>query len=72
MSYPKAWREAAFVFDHLTYLTVDELQTVGEEILAILDRYGDRVADRSQRPGDAKPIAIVATGHPVAPTPAGN
>ncbi len=72
MSYPKAWREAAFTFDHLSYLTVDEMRTVGEEILAILDRYADRVADRSQRPEDAKPIAIVATGHPIAPTPAGN
>ena len=71
-SYPRAWREAAFTVDHLTYLTVDELRTVGEEILAILDRYVDRVADRAQRPVDAKPIAIVATGHPIAPTPAGN
>jgi DNA-binding transcriptional ArsR family regulator len=71
-SYPKAWQEAAFTFDHLSYLTADELRTVGEEILAILDRYAHRVADRSQRPQDAKPIAIVATGHPIAPTPAGN
>ena len=68
----KAWRDAAFVLDSLTYLTAEELQSVGREIMAIIDRYGDRVTDRSKRPADANPIAIVATGHPVAPTPSGN
>jgi DNA-binding transcriptional ArsR family regulator len=71
-SYPKAWREASFVLDSLTYLTADELQSVGEEIMALLDRYADRVADRSKRPAGANPVAIVASGHPVAPTPSGN
>ena len=71
-SYPKEWRDASFVLDSLTYLTADELQSVGEELMAILDRYADRVADRAERPAGAKPVAIVATGHPVAPTPSGN
>ena len=71
-SYPKAWRDASFVLDSLTYLTAEELQSVGEEVMAILDRYADRVADRSTRPADALPVAVVATGHPVAPTPSGN
>ena len=40
--------------------------------MAILDRYADRVADRAERPAGAQPVALVATGHPVAPTPSGN
>lgn len=71
-SYPLKWREASFAFDALTYLTVDELQLVGEQIMAILDRYTDRVADHSKRPAGAAPIAINATGHPLAPTASGN
>jgi DNA-binding transcriptional ArsR family regulator len=71
-SYPKAWRDAAFVFDSLTYLTAEELQSVGEEIMAVIDRYSDRVADRTKRPAGANPVALVATGHPLAPTPSGN
>ena len=71
-TYPAAWRDAAFTFDALTYLTADELGTVNQEIMAIVDRYIDRVPDRARRPAGALPVAIVATGHPLAPTPAGN
>ena len=68
----QAYADASFVLDSLTYLTADELQSVGEELMAILDRYADRVADHAERPAGSKPVAIVATGHPVAPTPSGN
>jgi DNA-binding transcriptional ArsR family regulator len=71
-SYPKEWRDASYVFDSVTYLTAEELRTVGEEIMAIIDRYSARVADRDLRPGDAYPVALVSTGHPLAPTPSGN
>jgi DNA-binding transcriptional ArsR family regulator len=71
-SYPKAWREAAFAIDSLTYLTSDELHDISVEIVAILDRYTERVADRDKRPEGSSPVSIVATGHPIAPTPSGN
>ena len=71
-SYSREWREASFAFDSLTYLTAEELQLVGEQVIEIIDRYSDRVADRSKRPAGAFPVAIYATGHPVTPTPSGN
>ena len=71
-SYPKEWRDASIVFSSVTYLTAAELDAVGDEILAIIDRYAERVTDRSKRPEGALPVALVATGHPIEPTPAGN
>ena len=62
----------SFVFDAMTYLTVAELKAVGEEIMAIIDRYADRLADHSKRPAGSSPVSVIATGHPLAPTPAGN
>jgi DNA-binding transcriptional ArsR family regulator len=71
-SYPREWQDAAIAFSSITYLTAEELDALGEEIVAIIDRYSDRVADRSQRPEGALPVALWATGHPIEPTPAGN
>jgi predicted ArsR family transcriptional regulator len=71
-SFPQEWRDASFVFDSLVYLTAEELDTVGREFLAVLDRYAERGADRSKRPAGAYPVAVVAHGHPLSPSPSGN
>jgi DNA-binding transcriptional ArsR family regulator len=71
-SFPKRWRDSSFAFDSLFYLTADELEAVGHEFLAILDRYADRVPDRAKRPEDAYPVAIVGHGHPLPPSRSGN
>jgi hypothetical protein len=71
-SFPEQWRDASFVFDTLTYLTADELESIGAEFIAIIDRYAERVADRSKRPDDALPVAVVAHGHPLPPHQSGN
>jgi DNA-binding transcriptional ArsR family regulator len=71
-SFPKEWRDASFVFDSVTYLTADELESVGVEMLVILDRYADRVPDRAKRPEGASPVAIVGHGHPLPPSPSGS
>ena len=71
-SYPAEWRDASFVFDSLVSLTAEELETVGREFLAILDRYAGRGPDRSQRPEGAYPVAVVAHGHPLPPSASGN
>ncbi len=72
MSFPQRWRDSSFAFNSLVYLTAAELETVGQELLAILDRYSDRVPDRAKRPEGAYPVAIVAHGHPLPPSPSGN
>ena len=71
-SYPRAWREAAFNVDHLTYLTADELRDRRRR-----DPRHPRPLRPPRRrpveaPGGRQAVAIVATGHPIAPTPAGN
>ena len=71
-SYPAEWRDSSFVFDSLLYLTAEELDTVGREFLAILDRYAGRGPDRSERPEGALPVAVVAHAHPLPPSPSGN
>jgi len=68
-SYPYAWREAAFTSDSLAYLTAEELAEVGEEIVEIFSRYRDRVLDKQLRPAEARPVKLVAFGHPIPPTP---
>jgi DNA-binding transcriptional ArsR family regulator len=71
-SFPQEWRDASFAFDSLLYLTADELEAVGGELLALLDRYAERGPDRSKRPAGAYPVALVAHGHPLPPSPSGN
>jgi DNA-binding transcriptional ArsR family regulator len=71
-SYPQAWREAEFIFDATTYLTPDELAEIGAAIGRLLDRYDERILDRSTRPAGAGPIAISATGFAIPPTARGN
>jgi DNA-binding transcriptional ArsR family regulator len=71
-SYPFAWRDAAFSSDSLGYLTAEELAGIGEELFALFGRYRDRVQDKRLRPPDARPVKLVAFGHPLPPTPSGN
>jgi DNA-binding transcriptional ArsR family regulator len=71
-SYPYAWRDAAFSLDSLGYLTTEELSAIGEEISQLFGRYRDRVHDKRLRPADARPVKMVAFGHPLPPTPSGN
>jgi DNA-binding transcriptional ArsR family regulator len=71
-SFPPEWRDASFAFDSLVYLTAEELDSVGREFLAILDRYIERGPDRSKRHAGAYPVAVVSHGHPLPPSPKGN
>jgi nitrate reductase assembly molybdenum cofactor insertion protein NarJ len=56
----------------LTYVTAEELDQIGQEILTILYRYRDRTLDRSRRPPDSAPVQLVAYGHPLVPSPSGS
>jgi DNA-binding transcriptional ArsR family regulator len=71
-SYPFSWREAAFTSDSLAYLTSEEMAQIGEEIADLFSRYRERVLDKQLRPARARPVKLVAFGHPLPPTPAGN
>jgi DNA-binding transcriptional ArsR family regulator len=71
-SYEKEWRDAAFSYDTVTYLTPAELAALDTEIGEILDRYRVRLVDRSARPDDARPVTLSAFGFPLPPTSKGN
>jgi DNA-binding transcriptional ArsR family regulator len=71
-SYPKEWQEASGAISSITYLTASELDAFGDDVMALIDRYSDRISDKSKRPEGALPVAIFATAHPIEPTPAGN
>jgi DNA-binding transcriptional ArsR family regulator len=71
-SYSLTWRNAAFTADSIGYLTAEEMSTLGDEIAELFGRYRDRVVNKELRPTDAKPVKLVAFGHPIPPTPTGN
>jgi len=71
-SYPYDWRSAAFASDSIGYLTTEELREIGDEITELFSRYQDRVLNKQRRPAEAKPVKLVAFGHPIPPTPSGN
>lgn len=71
-TYPKQWRDASFSFQGTTYLTPDELVGLNREILAIVDRYLDRLDRPESRPAAALPVAVSAVGHPLPLSKRGN
>jgi predicted ArsR family transcriptional regulator len=71
-SYPEEWRRAAFMTFTTTYLTVEELKQLTDDIAECLKQYSGRSADKSQRPPGSEPVQVVALGHPLPPMPSGN
>jgi DNA-binding transcriptional ArsR family regulator len=71
-TYPEPWDKAGFASQGLSYLTPQEFEDLGNELTEVLLRFRDRTVDRAQRPADARPVQIVAFGHPVPPTATGN
>jgi DNA-binding transcriptional ArsR family regulator len=70
-SYPRRWREAANDSEFLFYLTVDELEQFGAELLQMFQsRFPERLTDPSRRPPGALPVEMLMFSFPVAPPPA--
>lgn len=68
---PAPWNEAGFQSSNIAYLTPDEVEQVGEELTAVVLRYRERTLDKGKRPKDARPVQLVAFGHPLPPMPSG-
>jgi len=57
---PEDWRRATG-FDEMTlYVTPDEMRAVNDEILEILGRYRDRIADPAKRPEGSRSVEHVS------------
>lgn len=63
-SYPADWQNAAWTTETLLYVTPEELRTLGEEVNALIDRYRDRVADRTKRPPRSRPVEALLFSYP--------
>ena len=65
-SFPKIWRDAAGDGEFVFYLTVEELEALGQDLLAFLmPRYRERVADPSRRPAGAVPVEMLVFTYPI-------
>ncbi|WP_399882071.1 winged helix-turn-helix domain-containing protein [Streptomyces sp. BBFR51] len=56
---PSEWRKAEQFGDEVVYLTAAELAELGERISKLLEPYGGRFDDRSQRPVGAEPVTVL-------------
>jgi hypothetical protein len=70
-SFPVAWQQAAIANASLLYLTLPELKGIGQELETLIGRFLGRLADPAERPEGARPVALLALGYPVEPTPSG-
>lgn len=66
-----AWSDAAFIQEHMTFLTSTELAEIGEQIGQLVDRYDNR-SDPTERPPEALPVHMVAFAHPMPRTKPGD
>jgi DNA-binding transcriptional ArsR family regulator len=64
---PDEWREVLGTSDMTLYVTPDEMRAIDEEIIEILWRYRERIADRSKRPEGSRPIQLAAFAYPIDP-----
>ncbi|MGH8979836.1 MAG: helix-turn-helix domain-containing protein [Acidimicrobiales bacterium] len=65
--YPIAWQETTGGSQALLHLTPDELRSIDEQIMGILESYLDRNLDASRRPADSLPIEVLLFAYPVRP-----
>lgn len=56
----QAWQRVSGFSGSTTFLTAEELSEVRNEIVAILDRYHDRLADPALRPDGAREVRLFA------------
>jgi DNA-binding transcriptional ArsR family regulator len=63
--YSEEWRRAAFSIFDATYLTVEEMDQLSEDINELLKPFNGRSTDKAQRPEGAEPVQVMALGHPV-------
>jgi predicted ArsR family transcriptional regulator len=63
-SEPEEWQEAMIFGDTALYLTAEELNELKEQLLALRDRYRDRMADPSTRPPGSRHVNFLHFAFP--------
>jgi hypothetical protein len=64
-SFPKDWQEAAQNMETILWVTPAELESVTVEVMAIFNRFIDRISDPSARTEGALPVEALMFAYPV-------
>jgi len=64
-SYPKDWQEASQNVETILWVTPAELEAVTQEVLAIFNRFFDRISDASLRSEGSLPVETLMFTYPV-------
>jgi predicted transcriptional regulator len=64
-SWPAEWQKALVSTQSLRYVTLAEAEELTAELMAVLDRFGERNDDPASRPPDALPIEYLSMGYPL-------
>ena len=64
-SFPTQWQEAATASHGLLYVTPAELSELGENLVALRERYTERLLDPKLRPKDARPVRMLGLAFPL-------
>ena len=64
-SFPKVWQEASQNVETILWATPTELEEATKEILAIFNRFRDRISDESLRSEGSLPIEALMFTYPV-------
>ena len=63
--WPAEWRQAMGSSQSLRYMTLAEAEELQAELLAVMDRFGERNDDPSTRPADALPVEYLLLAYPI-------
>ena len=63
--WPADWRQAMGSSQSLRYVTLAEAEELQAELLAVMDRFGERNDDPSTRPADALPVEYLLLAYPL-------
>jgi len=70
-SYPRRWRDAAEDAELVFHLTVEELEQLSEDLIALLrSRFPERNTDPSLRPPGSVPVEMLVLAYPLTLPPA--
>jgi DNA-binding transcriptional ArsR family regulator len=64
---PDEWRAVTGSNDMTLYVTPDEMKAIDDEVLEILWRYRERIADPSKRPEGSRPLQVAMFAYPIEP-----
>lgn len=63
--YPAEWQEVTGGSQVILHVSPDELRAVDAEVMAVLDRYRDRMSDPGLRPVGSLPVEVLVFAYPL-------